>query len=85
MTTGGFLFRPRGGVIISLTTFHGNTQPGEMVLWFATKDLNSAHEVLGNKGVKVSKIQDDLHGPGPGVKWFNFTDLEGNLIHLEQV
>jgi hypothetical protein len=56
-----------------------------MVLWFATKDLNSAHEVLGNKGVKVSEIQDDLHGPGPGVKWFNFTDLEGNLIHLEQV
>jgi catechol 2,3-dioxygenase-like lactoylglutathione lyase family enzyme len=76
---------PEGGVTITLTTYHGNTQPCAMTLWFGTNDLNSAHEALSNKGIKVSDIQDDLHGPGLGVKWFNFADPFGNLIHLEQV
>jgi hypothetical protein len=76
---------PEGDVTITLTTFHGNAHPGTMTLWFATSDLNAAHKELGNKGVNVSKIGDDLHGPGSGVKWFNFKDPDGNLIHLEQV
>ncbi len=75
---------PEGGVTLTLTTFHGNAQPGTMTLWFATPDLDAAHNALGDKGVKVSAIGDDLHGPGSGVKWFNFTDPDGNLIHLEQ-
>jgi catechol 2,3-dioxygenase-like lactoylglutathione lyase family enzyme len=74
----------QGGVTITLTNYHANAKPGTMTLWFATKDLNEAHTVLNNKGVKVSQIGDDLHGPGSGVKWFNFTDPDGNLIHLEQ-
>jgi hypothetical protein len=32
----------------------------------------------------VNIIGDDLHGPGSGVKWFNFMDPDGNLLHLEQ-
>jgi catechol 2,3-dioxygenase-like lactoylglutathione lyase family enzyme len=75
---------PEGGVTLTLTTFHGNAKPGTMALWFATSDLNAAHKALGDKGVKVSVIGDDLHGPGSGVKWFNFQDPDGNLIHLEQ-
>ncbi len=75
---------PEGDVTLTLTTFHGNAQPGTMTLWFAASDLRAAHQTLGDKGVKVSEIQDDLHGPGSGVKWFNFTDPDGNLIHLEQ-
>ena len=55
-----------------------------MTLWFATSDLGAAHKALGDKGVKVSGIQDDLHGPGSGVKFFNFPDPDGNLLHLEQ-
>ncbi len=78
------LVLPEGGVTITLTTFHGNTKPSTMTLWFATDDLNAAHKTLGDKGVKVSAIGDDLHGPGSGVKWFNFIDPDGNLIHLEQ-
>jgi predicted enzyme related to lactoylglutathione lyase len=74
-----------GGVTITLSTYHGNTQPCAMTLWFGTNDLNSAHETLGNKGAKVGENQDHLHGPGSGVKWFNFADLFGNLIHLEEV
>jgi len=76
---------PEGGVTITLTTFHENAKPGTMTLWFATSDLAAAHKELDSKGVSVSKIGDDLHGPGSGVKWFNFKDPDGNLIHLEQV
>ncbi len=75
---------PEGGVTITLTTFHENAKPSTMTLWFATSDLSAAHKTLGDKGVKVSVIGDDLHGPGSGVKWFNFMDPDGNLIHLEQ-
>lgn len=75
---------PEGGLTITLSTFHGNSRPGTLTLWFATSDIGKIHKELGNKGVKVSEIGDDLHGPGSGVKWFNFRDPEGNLIHLEQ-
>ncbi|HTP01111.1 MAG TPA: VOC family protein [Anaerolineales bacterium] len=78
------LVLPEGGVTITLTTFHANAKPGTMTLWFATPDLSAAHKVLADKGDKVSPIGDDLHGPGSGTKWFNFTDPDGNLIHLEQ-
>ncbi len=75
---------PEGGVTITLTTFHPNAKPGSMTLWCATPDLSAAHKALSDKGVKVSPIGDDLHGPGSGTKWFNFQDPDGNLIHLEQ-
>jgi catechol 2,3-dioxygenase-like lactoylglutathione lyase family enzyme len=75
---------PEGGVTLTLTTFHENSMPGTMTLWFASSDLRAAHKTLSDRGVKVSAIQDDLHGPGSGVKWFNFQDPDGNLIHLEQ-
>ena len=64
--------------------YDGNTKPGTMTLWFATSDLSAAHKALGDKGVKVGEIGDDLHGPGSGVKWFNFMDPDGNLLQLEQ-
>lgn len=75
---------PEGGVTITLTTFYDNAKPGTMTLWFATSDITAAHKDLGSKGVKVSEIGDDLHGPGSGVKWFNFKDPDGNLLHIEQ-
>lgn len=78
------LILPEGGVTITLTTFHENTKAAPITLWFATSDLAAAHKDLSGKGVKVSEIGDDLHGPGSGVKWFNFKDPDGNLIHLEQ-
>ena len=75
---------PEGGVAITLTTFNAKTKTGAMTLWFATSDIAAAHKTLSDKGVDVSKIGDDLHGPGSGVKWFNFKDTDGNLIHIEQ-
>ena len=79
------LMLPEGGVTITLTTFYGNAKPGTMTLWFATSDISAAHKDLSSKGIKISNIGDDLHGPGSGVKWFNFKDPDGNLVHLEQV
>jgi catechol 2,3-dioxygenase-like lactoylglutathione lyase family enzyme len=78
------LHLPEGGVTITLSTFHENVKPGAMKLWFATSDIAIAHKELGDKGIKVSKVADDLHGPGSGVKWFKFQDPDGNQIILEQ-
>ena len=75
---------PAGGVTITLTTHHAHMKPGTMTLYFATSDIAAANKELSKKGIGVSKVQDDLHGPGSGVKWFNFKDSEGNLIHIEQ-
>ena len=75
---------PEGGVTITLTTYKDNANPGSLTLWFAASDITAAHKELSDKGVNVSKIGDDLHGPGSGVKWFNFKDPDGNLLHLEQ-
>src|ERR1700758_4460756 len=61
---------PDGGVTITLSTFHENVKPGAMKLWFGTSDIGAAHKDLGDKGIQVSKVADDLHGPGSGVKWF---------------
>jgi len=76
---------PKGGITITLTTHHAHMKPGTMTLYFGTSDIAAAHKELSDKDVKVSDIQDHLHGPGSGVKWFNFKDLDGNLIHMEQV
>ena len=75
---------PESGVTITLSTFHENTKPGAMKLWFGTSDITAAHNELGGNGVKVSEIKDDLHGPGSGVKWFQFKDPDGNQVILEQ-
>lgn len=75
---------PEGGVHITLSTYHGHMKPGTLTLYFATKDIQAAYEHLHDNGVDVSDVQDDLHGPGSGTKWFNFKDTDGNLVHIEQ-
>lgn len=75
---------PEGGVTITLSTFHGNTQPGTMNLYFATSDVAAAHKELSNKGVNVNEVKDDLFGPGSGVKWFDLEDPDGNQVKLVQ-
>jgi len=73
---------PEGDVTITLTTHHQHMKPGVMTLYFATSDVASAHKELGDKGVKVGDIMDDLYGPGSGVKFFQLNDPDGNLIHI---
>lgn len=73
------------GADITLTTRHAHMQPGTQTLYFATTDIAAAHQAYSSKNIAVSKIKNNLHGPGSGTKWFNFTDPDGNLIHIEQV
>lgn len=75
---------PEGGVTVTLTTHNAHMQPGMVTLYFGTQDIEAAHKELAGKGIDVSEVQDDLHGPGSGTKWFNFRDLDGNLVHIEQ-
>jgi catechol 2,3-dioxygenase-like lactoylglutathione lyase family enzyme len=75
---------PEGGVTITLTTFHENIKPGTISIYFATSDVTAAHKELSDKGVEVNEVQDDLFGPGSGVKFFNLEDPDGNWVHLVQ-
>ena len=75
---------PEGGVALTLSTHHAHMKPGTATLYFATSDIAAAHQELGDKGVKVGEIRDDLHGPGSGVKFFTLNDPDGSLIHIEQ-
>ena len=42
----------------------------------------AAHQELSKKGIKVSDIQDDLFGPGSGVKFFQLEDPDGTQVTL---
>jgi len=75
---------PEGGASITLTTFQENMKPGTMKLYFATSNVADAHKELASKGVKVNDVNDNLFGPGSGVKWFNLEDPDGNQVFLVQ-
>lgn len=75
---------PEDGATITLTTYKGNMKPGNLVMYFATADVAAAHQELEGKGVKVGEIQNDLYGPGSGVKFFQVSDPDNNMIHIWQ-
>lgn len=68
-----------GGMTITLTTAHENMKPGTMKLYLSTPDIQATHKQLTEKDVKLAGgINDDLYGPGSGVKWLSFNDPDGN-------
>lgn len=75
---------PEGGATITISTHHGDQKPGNMNIYFATTDIEAAHKALKDKGVEVSDVQDDLYGPGSGVKFVNLSDPDNNSILLVQ-
>lgn len=80
---------PGGGADITLgraANYGADTppNPGMLGLYFETTDIKASHEELDKKGVKVSDIQDDLFGPGSGVKFFSIEDPDGNSINILQ-
>lgn len=78
------LVLPEGGVTITLSTYHSNMKPGNANFYLSTGDIAAAHKDLADKGVEVSDVQDDLYGPGSGVKFVNLSDVDGNSILLVQ-
>jgi catechol 2,3-dioxygenase-like lactoylglutathione lyase family enzyme len=79
---------PGGGASITLarssTTDNEPPKPGTMSFYFSTSDIAAAHKELNKKGVKTSEIQDDLYGPGSGVKFFQLKDPDGNQLTFAQ-
>ena len=80
------LASPEGGASITLAraTGYENMKPGTMTVYFETSDIDVANKELSSRGVKVNEVQDDLFGPGSGVRWFNLEDPDGNQVILAQ-
>lgn len=78
---------PQGGATITLaraSVYPESIRPSTLALYFETSDITAAHKELGANGVKVNDIQDDLFGPGSGVKFFKLEDPDGNMVHVVQ-
>jgi len=75
---------PEGGVSITLGLDEEGIKPGKLTTYFATADIVAAHKALVEKKVEVSDVQDDLYGPGSGVKFVTLTDPAGNSVLLVQ-
>lgn len=75
---------PGGGTTLTLSTMHGHMKPGTMTLYLSTSDIEATYNVFKAKGVEVNDIQNDLYGPGSGVKWFRISDPDGNVWQVHQ-
>lgn len=75
---------PEGGVSITLGLDEEGIKPGKLTTYFATDDITATHKALVEKKVEVSDVQDDLYGPGSGVKFVTLTDPAGNSVLLVQ-
>ena len=74
---------PEGGVSINLSRYGEHIiKPGTVGVYFKTSDVAAAHKELSKKGAKVNDIQDDLFGPGSGVKFFQLEDPDGTQVTL---
>ena len=79
---------PGGGPSITLarssTTSNEPPQPGTLGFYLSTPDLAAAHKELKEKGANPGEIQDNLYGPGSGVKFFQLQDPDGNQVTFAQ-
>jgi catechol 2,3-dioxygenase-like lactoylglutathione lyase family enzyme len=79
---------PGGGASMTLarssTTSNEPPKPGTLGFYLSTSDIVAAHKELNEKGVKPSEIQDNLYGPGSGVKFFQLQDPDGNQVTFAQ-
>jgi len=74
---------PEGGVSINLSRYGEYIiKPGTVGVYFKTSDVTAAHKELSQKSAEVSDIQDDLFGPGSGVKFFQLQDPDGTQVTL---
>jgi catechol 2,3-dioxygenase-like lactoylglutathione lyase family enzyme len=79
---------PDNGASITLarssTTNNEPPDPDTVSLYFSTSDITEAHKELDEQGVEIGEIQNDLYGPGSGVKFFQVRDPDGNQLTFAQ-
>ena len=79
---------PGGGTSITLarssTTSNEPPKSGTLGFYLSTSDIAAGDRELNEKGVKTSEIQDNLYGPGSGVKFFQLQDPDGNQVTFAQ-
>jgi catechol 2,3-dioxygenase-like lactoylglutathione lyase family enzyme len=75
---------PGGGPNITLArsseTSNEPPKPGTLGLYLSTSDIDALHEELEENGARPGEVQDDLYGPGSGVKFFQLQDPDGNQV-----
>src|ERR1051326_5336706 len=52
---------PAGGPALTLTTMHGNMQPGTIMLYLSTSNIEAMYQDLKARSVQVSEVMDDLY------------------------
>lgn len=77
---------PEGGATLTLSRASVSPESiksGTLAVYLETSDVEAAHKELAGK-VKAEDVQNDLFGPGSGVKWFNVEDPDGTRVFLVQ-
>jgi len=77
---------PEGGATLTLSRASVSPKsmtPGTLSVYLETSDVAAAYEEVNGK-VKAEDVQDDLFGPGSGVKWFNVEDPDGTRVFFVQ-
>ncbi len=79
---------PDGGASITLArssaTSNEPPQPGTVGFYFSSSDVVALHKALSEKGANPGEVQDDLYGPGSGVKFIQLNDPDGNQVTFAQ-
>ncbi len=78
---------PEGGATLTLSRASvapSSIKAGTLSIYFETEDVDTAHKALSEKDLELENVQDDLFGPGSGVKWFSVKDPDGNSVFFVQ-
>lgn len=78
---------PEGGATLTLSralVAPENVKPDTLAVYFETSDVEATHKELSAKNVAVDDVQDDLFGPGSGVKWIKTKDPDGTGVFFVQ-
>jgi catechol 2,3-dioxygenase-like lactoylglutathione lyase family enzyme len=81
------LVLPEGGATLTLSralVSPESVKPGTLAIYFETSDVDATQKELRGKDIEVDAVQDDLFGPGSGVKWIKTNDPDGNGVFFVQ-
>jgi catechol 2,3-dioxygenase-like lactoylglutathione lyase family enzyme len=74
---------PEGGTTLTLSRASVSPESikaGTLSMYFEVSDVEAAHKEATGKDIETDGVQDDLFGPGSGVKWFSTKDPDGNQV-----